>query len=164
MTERLRTARVSDHAELSALYRRAALANAQDRAALLAHPKALKLAHEPIAAGQVIVLERGAQIVGFISLRPAGPATQEVSALFVDPGSWNQGVGRKLITAARDRAAQAGDAILTLTGNAHASGFYRACGFDQIGTTQTEFGTAVQMQLNIDPQNLQIQEGTARLS
>lgn len=164
VVDRLRTAQVSDYAQLSSLYRRAALANSQDRAVLQAHPEALELPLDPIEAGQVLVLERNAEIAGFISVRPIGAGKQEVTALFVEPKSWNQGVGRKLIKAATNRATQTGDAVLFLTGNPQARGFYRACGFDEIGTKQTAFGTALQMQMNIDPQNLQIQEGTARLS
>ena len=162
--DRLRPARVSDHAQLSALHRRAALANAQDRAALLAHPHALDLPREPIEAGQVLVLERGSDIVGFVSVQPKKPGTRDVSALFVDPDLWNQGLGRKLIDAASLQSAMAGDGVLELTGNPQARGFYQACGFEETGTAQTEFGTALQMQLNIDQQNKQIQQGTARLS
>jgi hypothetical protein len=61
----LRDARPSERAQLEALQRRASLALDEYRNQLLAHPDAIALPAEQIAAGQVIVAEARGRLVGF---------------------------------------------------------------------------------------------------
>src|ERR1700722_3493546 len=93
----IRPAVISEQKELEALQLRASLTNAGDRDALLAHPDAIELPIDQIAAGAVFVSERNGVIVGFAALlrRPDGDV--ELDGLFVDPGVRRCGVGRSLI-------------------------------------------------------------------
>lgn len=66
----IRRAVISEHKELEALRLRASLTNAVDRDALLAHPDAIELPVDQIAADAVFVSERNGAIVGFAALLP----------------------------------------------------------------------------------------------
>lgn len=85
---------------------------------------------------QTIVAEHDGDIVGFASTRPApagsGPPAGELSALYVDPSMWGNGVGQSLITAARSQLWRQGfgDALVwVLVGNDRAERFYRSDGW-----------------------------------
>ncbi len=72
----------------------------------------------------------------------------ELCALHVDPDAWGRGLGRALITAARERLVSLGfhEAILwVLRGNARAERFYRVDGWapDGAGRAQPIWGTIV---------------------
>jgi hypothetical protein len=68
----IRHAFVSEQKELEELQRRASLTNVGDRDALLAHPDAIELPPEQIAAGSVFVAERNGAVAGFAALLPRG--------------------------------------------------------------------------------------------
>ncbi len=145
----LRQAGLVDHPALAALYRRASLANDGDREVLLAHPEALKLSTQDIEAGHVIVAETDGEIAGFSTVIPLDGGAAEMSALFVDPKLWKQGLGRGLVERAADRARGNGADALLVDGNPHAEEFYLACGFVTTGVAETEFGTGLRMQLDL---------------
>jgi GNAT superfamily N-acetyltransferase len=136
----VRPALVSEQQGLMALQRRASLSNAGDRAAILANPDAIAVPIEQIAAGQVLVAEIAGSIEGFATVLPREGGGSELDALFVEPRRWRQGVGRKLIEHCIDLARRQGSTVLHVIGNPHAEGFYSACGFELLGTTQTRFG------------------------
>ncbi len=130
----------SERDALEALQRRASLNNAGDREALLAHPDAIEVPVAQIEAGHVFVAERARVIVGFAAVIPRDDGGSDLDALFVEPTLWKAGIGRLLVAHGARLAASRGSAALHVIGNPHAEGFYRACGFERIGTVQTRFG------------------------
>jgi GNAT superfamily N-acetyltransferase len=136
----IRTAITSEKKALEALQLRASLTNDGDREALLAHPDAIDLPLEQIAAGRVFVSELEGATVGFSAIEPRADGETELDALFVEPHIRRHGVGRLLVEHCADVARQQGSTTLHVTGNPHAEDFYIACGFKQFGTTATRFG------------------------
>jgi GNAT superfamily N-acetyltransferase len=135
-----RPALASERQALEDLQRRASLSNPGDREALLAHPDAIALPLEQILAGHVFVADREGTPVGFAAIVPRDDGNSELDALFVEPTRWKQGLGRLLIEHCATIAKTRGAAALHVIGNPHAEAFYRACGFEQVGTFETRFG------------------------
>jgi N-acetylglutamate synthase-like GNAT family acetyltransferase len=141
----VRPAVVSEREQLEALQRRASLNNPRDRDALLAHPDAIELPLEQIRAGGVYVAEVAGSIRGFAAILPREDGDSELDALFVEPDAWRRGIGRELIEHCAAAARAAGAESLHVVGNPHAEGFYRACGFQMLGTRKTRFGVGLLM-------------------
>ena len=141
----IRRALISEQKELEALQWRASLTNAGDRDALLAHPDAIELPIDQIAAGAVFVSERNGAIAGFAALLPRPDGDVELDALFVDPDVRRCGVGRSLVDHCVQIVRAQGSAALCVIGNPHAYDFYSACGFEVVGTIQTRFGSGLLM-------------------
>ena len=146
----IRPARQAEQASLEALQWRASLANAGDRDALLAHPDAIALPIAQIADGHVFVAERDGVVVGFATALPRPDGDTELDALFVEPGLWKGGVGRRLVEHCADVARSRASRILHVVGNPHAEGFYAACGFRTTGAIETRFGAGLAMQRGLD--------------
>lgn len=144
-TLRLRRARADEREMLEALQRRASLANAGDRDALLAHPEVIHLPPEQIAQRRVVVLEDGGQRLGFAVVLPPVEGAAELDGLFVEPDHWRRGLGRRLVEEVVRIAAAEGARRLHLVANPHALAFYRACGFAVEAPFETRFGPAVTM-------------------
>ena len=141
----IRPAVVWEQSALEDLQRRASLTNAGDRNALLAHPDAIELPPEQIAAGAVFVCERNGTIAGFAALLPRADGGAELDALFVEPTMRRCGIGRSLVEHCSKVARSQGSASLHVVGNPHAEDFYLVCGFQRIGTTKTRFGPGLLM-------------------
>lgn len=141
----IRPAVASEQGELEALQFRASIRNAGDRDAILANPDAIQLPLEQIAAGQVFVAERDGLIRGFAALLDREDGDIELDGLFVEPDEWRTGLGRKLVEHCEQAARRQGAAAIHVTGNPHAEGFYKACGFETCGTQQTRFGVGLLM-------------------
>jgi GNAT superfamily N-acetyltransferase len=141
----VRLARPSERLALEALQARASLANPSDREAILANPDAIDLPANQLDDGQVYVAEVAGSILGFAALLPREDGNVELDALFVEPEIWRQGLGRKLIDHCTVAARLRGAAAIHVVGNPHAEGFYRACGFELVGTTATRFGVGLLM-------------------
>jgi GNAT superfamily N-acetyltransferase len=124
------------------LQRRASLAVDTYREQLLAHPNAISLPAEQIAAGLVLVAELDGETAGFAVVLPRETGEAELDGLFVEPARWRTGVGRRLVEEAAGFAAMLGARRLTVVANPEAVGFYRRCGFVEAGATQTRFGPA----------------------
>lgn len=80
------------------------------------------------------------RVCGFTTSGPCRDADKdgvaELYAIYVDPGCWDRGVGRLLITDVRTRLSQEGysEAVLwMLVGNARAERFYRLDGWEADG-------------------------------
>ncbi|HEY6988019.1 MAG TPA: GNAT family N-acetyltransferase, partial [Bryobacteraceae bacterium] len=129
----IRPAAISEQKELEDLQRRASLTNAGDRGALLAHPDAIELPSEQIAAGGVFVWERNGIIAGFAALLPRPDGGAELDALFVEPTMRRCGIGRSLVEHCSEVARSQGSTFLHVVGNPHAEDFYLACGFKLTG-------------------------------
>lgn len=140
----LRDARPSERAQLEALQRRASLALDEYRGQLLAHPDAIALPAEQIAAGQVIVAEARGRLVGFAAwLSHADGA--ELDGLFVEPDCWGRGIGTSLAAKVAEIAMAKGAECLHVIAAPSAADFYLRCGFVQSGDSSTRFGPARRM-------------------
>ena len=87
----------------------------------------------------------GRRVVGFLSITgasrdaDAGAGVAEFPALYVDPASWRQGVGRTLVMAGLAALNAAGAREVTLwvlEDCAQARAFYERCGFTADGAAQ----------------------------
>jgi N-acetylglutamate synthase-like GNAT family acetyltransferase len=145
----IRVARPSERQELEQLQRRASLANAGDRDALLAHPDAIQLGIEQITRGRVFVSEYKGEIVGFAATEPRADGDSELDAMFVEPRMQRRGIGKTLVDHCAAVSRKEGATHLHVVGNPHAKGFYLACGFEVIGTTQTRFGPGLLMRRSV---------------
>jgi len=139
----IRAAVPSEKEELEALQRRASLTNPGDRDALLANPDAIEVPAEQLAGGRVFLAELNGAMVGFAAVEPRTDGETELDALFVEPEIRRRGIGRLLVEHSAQVARNNGSAALRVSGNPHAQEFYIACGFNEIGTTQTRFGVAL---------------------
>jgi N-acetylglutamate synthase-like GNAT family acetyltransferase len=139
----IRPAVLAEKADLEALQLRAALSNPGDRDAMIAHPDAIEVPAEQIAAGRAFVAERNGAIVGFSAVEPRSDGQTELDALFVDPDTRYLGIGRKLVEYCVEVARRNGSTALHVIGNPHAETFYLRCGFKQTGTVETRFGTGL---------------------
>lgn len=141
----IRPAVIAEQKDLEDLQRRASLTNVGDRDALLAHPDAIELPPEQIAAGAVFVLEQNGAIAGFAALLSRTDGGAELDALFVEPTMRRCGIGRSLVEHCLEVARLEGSTFLHVLGNPHAEDFYRACDFRFIGTAETRFGPGLLM-------------------
>jgi GNAT superfamily N-acetyltransferase len=142
---RVRPAVAPERESLEALQRRASLNNPGDREAMLANPEAIQLPLQQIADGCVFVAEQQGNIKGFSVILPREDGDSELDGLFVEPACWRQGIGRALVEYSASAARSGGAKSLHVLGNAHAEGFYAACGFVTCGTERTQFGMALVM-------------------
>ena len=147
----VRPAVPAERAVLEALQSRASLRNPGDRDALLRNPDAIDVPVEQIEAGQVFVAESAGTIVGFAAVVPRADGNAEIDALFVEPEQWRRGIGRVLIERAVEVARASGAEALHVVGNPHAEAFYRASGFETIGTFKTRFGNGLLMRRLLPP-------------
>jgi GNAT superfamily N-acetyltransferase len=138
----------ADLSAAAAVYRRASLSNAGDRASLLAHPEHLILGPEGLAEGRTYVAEEDGLVVGFATWAEAGGSI-DLEDLFVDPGWRRRGIATALVSRIVDVVRGRGVAFLEVTANPHAREFYRAAGFINCGVTETDFGAAPRMRLAI---------------
>ena len=146
---RIRHARASERAALEALQRRSSMHHPMYRAQLAAHPEAIELPVEQIAAGLVRVAELHGAIVGFAALLERSGNACELDGLFVEPARMRTGVGRSLVADAERVARERGATRIDVVANPQALAFYEAVGFVTVGQAQTRFGSAPRMSLTI---------------
>lgn len=79
--------------------------------------------------------------------RPDGDA--ELDGLFVDPAMQRLGIGRRLVERTKALARAMGASTLHVVANDDALAFYRSVGFVETGVTETQFGSAPLMQLEL---------------
>jgi predicted N-acetyltransferase YhbS len=84
-------------------------------------------------------------IKAFATILPRSDGDVDLDALFVDPESLRQGLGRKLIDHCVQVVRTMGSGIIYVIGNSHAENFYTACGFETTGTEKTQFGIGLLM-------------------
>ena len=141
----IRSAESTDQKALEAVQWRASLNNPGDREALLANPDAIELSLQQIESGGVFVAEELGSIKGFAAILRRNDGDSELDALFVEPETWRQGIGRALVEHCCLAARASGARAIHVVGNPHAEGFYEACGFKQIGKKQMRFGVGLLM-------------------
>lgn len=135
----VRPAGIDDLDALRDVYRRASLSNEHDRPNLLAHPHLLDLDEHGVREGRTIAAVDQGAVVGFATYSHH-PDHVELEALFVDPDHRRRGHAMRLVDVVVDTARRAGAARVEVTANEHASGFYDAAGFVQVGTVELLFG------------------------
>jgi len=145
----IRPAVAADQKALEALQWRASLNNPGDREALLANPDAIALPIAQIEAGGVYVAEVDGDCMGFAAILPREDGDFDLDALFVEPEAWGQGIGRALVVYCCALAKNSAAVSLHVVGNPHAEGFYRACGFEMLGTVETRFGVGLLMKRSV---------------
>lgn len=148
----IRTAVLEERAALEALQWRASLVWEDNRADLLANPDAIELPDDQLQDGHVFVAEEAGRTLGFGVVLPREDGQAELDGLFVEPDVWRGGVGRRLVQQAARLAAERGADGLYVIGNPNAEGFYRACGFELIGRSETRFGPGLTMRLPVGAQ------------
>ena len=129
-------------ASLEELERRAGLNNPGDREAMLVHPEVIEVALDQIVSGDVFVLEADGVVAGFAAVKPRSDGNTDLDGLFVEPEMQRRGFGRLLVEYCAGVARTRGSGALYVVGNPHAEAFYKACGFEQIGTSETRFRPA----------------------
>ena len=99
---------------------------------------------DPDVPSTVVAVEQGT-IRGFATIGPARdddrPGGGELYALYVDPGSWDTGVGRELMADARRRLSERGHdeaTLWVLVGNERAQRFYRIDGWFPDGPSRVD--------------------------
>jgi len=138
----IRPARADEREVLEQLQWRSSLIWESHRDDLLAHPDAIDLPAEWIAAGRVFVAERLGEAVGFCVVLSRGAGEAELDGMFVDPGAMGGGVGRELMAQAERIARSVGAGVLMVVADPHAERFYLKLGFERAGETVTRFGAA----------------------
>jgi GNAT superfamily N-acetyltransferase len=147
----IRPAQVSERDALERLQLRSSVHGPLYRAQLAAHPDAIELPVDQIAAGHVRVAEQEGVVVGFaVLLERCGDAC-ELDGLFVEPARMRSGVGRRLIEDAKRIAGERGATRIDVVANPQAVAFYEAVGFKPAGEAQTRFGPAPRMSLDVAP-------------
>jgi GNAT superfamily N-acetyltransferase len=146
---RIRLAKVTERQSLEDLQRRASLAVLRYREALVQHPDAIELPAQYLESGSTIVADQMGDLRGFAVVLPRHDCEAELDGLFVDPEVWRAGIGRRLLTAAASLAHGRGARLLCVTANPEAIAFYQSCGFGVVGETETRFGPAPLMQLQV---------------
>ncbi len=141
----LRDAHLAERLSLEDLQWRASLVHPAYRDALLEDRGIVHLPLEHLADGAGIVAEIDGMVVGFAVLLPVGGGESELDGLFVEPEMAGQGVGRALVEEAKRRAERSGDVLLKVVAALEAEGFYRRCGFELVGETETLLGRALIM-------------------
>jgi GNAT superfamily N-acetyltransferase len=136
----------ADLAAAAGVFRRASLSNTGDRDNLLAHPEYLILGPEGLAEGRTHVAEEDGSVVGLATWAETA-GTIELEDLFVDPGYMRRGIASALVSCIAEVVRARGAERLEVTANPHALGFYRAVGFIECGTADTDFGAAPRMVL-----------------
>ena len=145
----VRVAEVSERDALEDLQRRSSMHHSMYRAQLAAHPNAIELPVEQIAAGLVRVAEQNGAVVGFAVLLDRSGDACELDGLFVEPDRMRAGVGRELVEDAKRLARKRGATRIDVVANPQAEAFYEAVGFEPSGEAQTRFGPALRMSLSI---------------
>lgn len=145
----IRTAAAGDVHALRGIFRRAALSNHADRAALKNHPAALEWDPAPTLAGRTRVAVAGSLIVGFASIGPAAGVV-ELDDLFVDPRWMRRGVGTLLVHDVLTTARSLGATRVEVTASVHALAFYERMGFVMRGEVATMLGPAPRLVLELE--------------
>jgi len=120
------------------------------RAQLAAHPDAIELTAEQIAAGLVRVAEQNGAVVGFSVLLPPAAGACELDGLFVEPRRMRSGIGSRLVDDAERVARENGATRIDVVANPQAVAFYEQVGFTTVGEATTRFGPAPRMSLAIN--------------
>lgn len=142
----IRPARPEERALLEDLQWRSSLIHEAYRQALLADRGMVQLPSEHIEGGGTLVCEIDGKPAGFavVLFAPDG-GDAELDGLFVEPGLIGTGIGQNLVAEAMTLARARDASSLKVVAAPEAERFYRKCGFERVGETDTELGKALLM-------------------
>ncbi|MFK5634350.1 MULTISPECIES: GNAT family N-acetyltransferase [unclassified Ornithinimicrobium] len=149
----IRTAVAADLPALQRVFRAAALSNAGDVPLLRAHPEFLVFAGDGIAEGRTRAATTGSggdRLLGFATVAAGTSGGLELEDLFVDPPWRRRGIARALVLDAVETARQGGHQQLSVWGNPHALGFYRAAGFVEVSQVAVEVDRGLRLRLDLE--------------
>jgi len=142
----IRDAHIGEQAALSDLHRRSSFVWEEDRGFLAAHPDALGVERETIAAGRVrVAVGLDGRPLAFAIVTRAPDGIRVLEDLFVEPGQMRRGIGRSLVRDAAERAAAEGAHTMTVVAHPRNFAFYESVGFVAAGPAATRFGPATLM-------------------
>ena len=141
----IRDATLADHQDLEGVFRRASLANENDRDALLQHPEWLALPERGIREGRMrLAIDEENVVVGFATFL-VNDGGAELEDLFVDPEHRRRRIAELLVLEISRQVGELGYETLEVTANPHAVAFYEHMGFVSCGRVETEFYAAPRM-------------------
>ncbi|WP_082407372.1 GNAT family N-acetyltransferase [Mesorhizobium sp. 1M-11] len=141
----LRHAGPAERPALEELQWRASLVHPAYRGALLQDRSIVHLSAEHLRDGSAVVAEVDGKVAGFAIILSTGSGEAELDGLFVEPEMAGQGIGRALVEDARQRARVSGATVLKVVAALEVENFYRRCGFELAGETETLLGKALVM-------------------
>jgi len=145
----IRPARPSDQPALVRIVWDTVLVDAERNAEIIANPDAVEVPVDQLEPETGCVAEVDGAVVGFATVVPRADGAAELDGLFVMPHLQRGGIGRALVAAVRQLALRQGARRLHVTAGPDAVAFYRAVGFIEVGVTQTRFGPAPLMELDL---------------
>lgn len=145
----LRHARPVERQVLEELQWRASLVHSAYRDALLQDRSIVHLPVEHLCDGCAVVAETDGKVAGFAIVLPVAEEESELDGLFVEPEMAGQGIGRALVDEARRCARMSGATVLKVVAALEVEDFYRRCGFELTGETETSLGKALTMVLRL---------------
>lgn len=98
----------------------------------------LTLTPDDIRANPVFVAELSSDVLGFYALKALAPDRVDLWFLFVDPTQVRAGVGRRLLSHAREHARELGYRTLVIQSDPQAEPFYAGCGAVRVGDLPSE--------------------------
>jgi GNAT superfamily N-acetyltransferase len=131
---RLRPARRDEADVLSRLALRSKGHWGYDRAFLDACREELTFRPDEIGPRRMVVAESARRVLGFYSL-DGEPPDGELGNMWIEPASIGTGLGRLMWQHATQAAGRAGFAVLDITAEPFAEGFYLAMGAERVGQT-----------------------------
>jgi GNAT superfamily N-acetyltransferase len=136
----MRPARVDERRALDALMLRSKAHWGYDDAFLAACAPVLVVPAAAIAAGDVLVAQRGSEVVGVVAIATVDgePDEVELDVCFVDPIAIGTGVGRALVDAAFSLARARGAASMRVQSDPHAEAFYAGLGGVRVGEAASD--------------------------
>ncbi|CAM5333531.1 hypothetical protein MAUB1S_05783 [Mycolicibacterium aubagnense] len=144
----LRNAHPAERRSLEEMQWRASLVHPAYRDALLENRSIVHLPAEHLSDGGGIVAEIDGKVAGFAIVLQVGAGESELDGLFVEPEMTGRGVGKALVGDVQRRAQQSGVVSLKVIAAPEVEGFYRSCGFELVGETETLLGKALVMRLH----------------
>lgn len=145
----IRPARADDQPALLAIVWKTVMASERDRDTLLAHPEAVQVPVEQLTPTTACVADAAGSTAGFAVVLPRPDGDAELDGLFVDPAMQRLGIGRRLVERTKELARAMGASTLHVVANDDALAFYRSVGFIEAGVTETQFGKAPLMQMEL---------------
>jgi len=146
----IRPARADDQPALVAIVWKTVMASERDRDTLLAHPEAVQVPVEQLTPTTACVADAAGTTAGFAIVLPRPDGDAELDGLFVDPAMQRLGIGRRLVERTKELARTMGASTLHVVAGEDALAFYRSVGFIETGVTETQFGKAPVMLLNLN--------------
>jgi ribosomal protein S18 acetylase RimI-like enzyme len=104
-------------------------------------------AADDATATHVLMLNDAGTAVGVCRLHLPTPAEAQIRFMAIQPDYQGQGLGKKLLQYAEDKAREQGASYITLQARENALAFYRSCGYTVLAKTHLLFGVIQHYQM-----------------